>query len=41
MDEPTFALSDRVLVMSKGKMTDILNFNEKSPENVMKLAVNS
>ena len=34
------ALSDRVLVMSEGKMTGILNFDEKSPENVMKLAVN-
>lgn len=34
------ALSDRVLVMSEGKMTGILSYDKKSPENVMKLAVN-
>ncbi|MGL4368020.1 MAG: sugar ABC transporter ATP-binding protein [Brevinemataceae bacterium] len=34
------ALSDKVLVMSEGKMTGLLNGEEKSPENVMKLAVN-
>ena len=34
------SLSDRVLVMSEGKMTGILDYEEKSPENIMKLAVN-
>lgn len=34
------SLSDRVLVMSEGLGTGILEFHEKSPENVMKLAVN-
>lgn len=33
------ALSDRVMVMSEGKMTGVLNFKEKTPENVMKLAI--
>lgn len=35
------SLSDRVMVMSEGKITGILNFEDKSPENVMKLAVHS
>lgn len=34
------SLSDRVLVMSEGKMTGILGFEEKNPDNIMKLAVN-
>lgn len=34
------SLSGRVLVMSEGKMKGILEPNEKSPENVIRLAVN-
>ncbi|MGL5253598.1 MAG: sugar ABC transporter ATP-binding protein [Brevinema sp.] len=33
------SLSDRVLVMSEGKMKGILSFEEKSPENILKLIV--
>lgn len=33
------SLSDRVLVMSEGKAKGVLNFEEKSPENVMKLII--
>lgn len=35
------SLSDRVMVMSEGVVTGILDFENKSPENVMKLAVHS
>ncbi|MGL4388667.1 MAG: sugar ABC transporter ATP-binding protein, partial [Brevinema sp.] len=33
------SLSDRIMVMSEGRSKGILNFDEKSPENIMKLIV--